>query len=142
MIAPDTVTLIQAAQAGDKEACGRLVEENLGLIWSIVKRYTRKTVDNDDLYQLGIQLLYFFLQSVLLTFQTADLALTLLILTLRALLRALFLFSFLLNFFPCLCLHIDRLYSDRCRKHNCCYFFPVMISHPYLPFSVFWYSVS
>ena len=53
MIAPDTVTLIQAAQAGDKEACGRLVEENLGLIWSIVKRYTRKTVDNDDLYQLG-----------------------------------------------------------------------------------------
>ena len=53
-----------------------------------------------------------------------------------------FLFSFLLNFFPCLCLHIDRLYSDRCRKHNCCYFFPVMISHPYLPFSVFWYSVS
>lgn len=33
MIAPDTVTLIQAAQAGDKEACGRLVEENLGLIW-------------------------------------------------------------------------------------------------------------
>lgn len=53
MIAPDTVTLIQAAQAGDKEACGRLVEENLGLIWSIVKRYTRKTVDSDDLYQLG-----------------------------------------------------------------------------------------
>lgn len=53
VIAPDTVTLIQAAQAGDKEACGRLVEENLGLIWSIVKRYTRKTVDNDDLYQLG-----------------------------------------------------------------------------------------
>ena len=53
MIAPDTVPLIQAAQAGDKEACGRLVEENLGLIWSIVKRYTRKTVDNDDLYQLG-----------------------------------------------------------------------------------------
>ena len=115
MIAPDTVTLIQAAQAGDKEACGRLVEENLGLIWSIVKRYTRKTVDSDDLYQLGIQLLYFFLQSVLLPFQTADLALALLILTLRALLLALFLLPFLLNFFPCLCLHTDRLYSDRCR---------------------------
>ena len=42
MIAPDTVTLIQAAQAGDKEACGRLVEENLGLIWSIAKRYTQR----------------------------------------------------------------------------------------------------
>lgn len=44
MIAPDTVTLIQAAQAGDKEACGRLVEENLGLIWSIVKQIGRAHV--------------------------------------------------------------------------------------------------
>ena len=46
MIAPDTVTLIQAAQAGDKEACGRLVEENLGLIWSIgthERRWTTMT---------------------------------------------------------------------------------------------------
>ena len=49
MIAPDTVTLIQAAQAGDKEACGRLVEENLGLIWSVVKRYARKGQDSEDL---------------------------------------------------------------------------------------------
>ena len=104
------------------------------LLFGIADLILHQTYTGDDLYQLGIQLLYFFLQSVLLTFQTADLALALLILTLGALLLALFLLPFLLNFFPCLCLHTDRLYSDRCHKHNCCYFFPVMISHPYLPF--------
>jgi RNA polymerase sporulation-specific sigma factor len=53
LIAQDRFTLIQAAQAGDREACGRLVEENAGLIWSIVRRYARKGLDNEDLYQLG-----------------------------------------------------------------------------------------
>ena len=53
MVAQDRFTLIQAAQAGDREACGRLVEENAGLIWSIVRRYARKGLDNEDLYQLG-----------------------------------------------------------------------------------------
>lgn len=53
MISSDTRTLLQAAQAGDTDACGRLVEENQGLIWSIVRRYTRKGLDNEDLYQLG-----------------------------------------------------------------------------------------
>lgn len=53
MSAVDTPTLLQAAQAGDTEACGRLVEENQGLIWSIVRRYARKGVDTEDLYQLG-----------------------------------------------------------------------------------------
>ncbi|MCI9466639.1 MAG: sigma-70 family RNA polymerase sigma factor [Ruminiclostridium sp.] len=52
-MAQDRFTLIQAAQAGDREACGRLVEENAGLIWSIVRRYARKGLDNEDLYQLG-----------------------------------------------------------------------------------------
>ena len=53
MIPAGTKTLIQAAQAGDQEACQRLVEENTGLIWSVVKRYTRRGVDSEDLYQLG-----------------------------------------------------------------------------------------
>lgn len=52
-MAPDTISLIQAAQAGDQDACQRLVEENTGLIWSVVKRYPRRGVDNEDLYQLG-----------------------------------------------------------------------------------------
>ena len=53
MIAPGLADLIQAAQAGDKEACGQLVEENAGLIWSVVRRYTHRGVDSEDLYQLG-----------------------------------------------------------------------------------------
>lgn len=50
---PDTLTLLEAARAGDNEACTRLVEENAGLVWSIVKRYYGRGVDPDDLYQLG-----------------------------------------------------------------------------------------
>lgn len=53
MIASGLADLIQAAQAGDKEACGQLVEDNAGLIWSVVRRYTHRGVDNEDLYQLG-----------------------------------------------------------------------------------------
>lgn len=44
---------IRAAKAGDREAAGRLVEENSGLIWSIAKRFFGRGVDPDDLYQLG-----------------------------------------------------------------------------------------
>lgn len=44
---------ILAAQAGDQDVCGRLVEENAGLIWSVVRRYTRRGVESEDLYQLG-----------------------------------------------------------------------------------------
>ncbi len=53
MIAPERLSLIVLAQQGDKDACERLVTENAGLIWSIVRRYTRSTVENEDLYQLG-----------------------------------------------------------------------------------------
>ena len=44
---------IRAAQQGDRELAGRLVEENAGLIWSIVRRFFGRGVDADDLYQLG-----------------------------------------------------------------------------------------
>lgn len=49
----DTFCDIRAAKAGDREAAGRLVEENSGLIWSIAKRFFGRGVDPDDLYQLG-----------------------------------------------------------------------------------------
>lgn len=49
----DTLTLLEAARSGDNDACARLVEENAGLVWSIVKRYYGRGVDPDDLYQLG-----------------------------------------------------------------------------------------
>ena len=45
--------LLQAAQAGDREACEQAVIENSGLIWSIVRRYYGRGVEPDDLYQLG-----------------------------------------------------------------------------------------
>lgn len=51
---PDHRTsLIRAAQAGDQNACQQLVEENTGLIWSVVKRYAHRGVEHEDLYQLG-----------------------------------------------------------------------------------------
>lgn len=49
----DTLTLLEIAREGDNDACTRLVEENAGLIWSIVKRYYGRGADPDDLYQLG-----------------------------------------------------------------------------------------
>ena len=49
----DKLEAIRAAQRGDREAAGRLVEENSGLIWSVARRYFGRGVDPDDLYQLG-----------------------------------------------------------------------------------------
>lgn len=44
---------IKRAQEGDKDAMARLVEENQGLIWSIVKRFTGRGYELEDLYQIG-----------------------------------------------------------------------------------------
>ncbi len=49
----ETMTLLRAARAGDREAAGRMIEENAGLIWSIARRYFGRGVEPDDLYQLG-----------------------------------------------------------------------------------------
>ncbi len=50
----DSVTNeIKKAQTGDKDAMARLVEENQGLIWSIVKRFTGRGYEVEDLYQIG-----------------------------------------------------------------------------------------
>ena len=45
--------LLSAAQQGDKAAEERLLMENSRLIWSVVRRYTGRGVEQDDLYQLG-----------------------------------------------------------------------------------------
>jgi RNA polymerase sporulation-specific sigma factor len=47
------MTLLRAARCGDREAAGRMVEENTGLIWSVARRYFGRGVEPDDLYQLG-----------------------------------------------------------------------------------------
>jgi len=45
--------LLAAAQRGSQQACETLIEENAGLIWSIVRRYYGRGAEPDDLYQLG-----------------------------------------------------------------------------------------
>ena len=44
---------IKDDQTGNKDAMAKLVEENQGLIWSIVKRFSGRGYENDDLYQIG-----------------------------------------------------------------------------------------
>lgn len=45
--------LIQRVQNGDKEALGLLVDENAGLIWSIVRRFNNRNYELEDLFQIG-----------------------------------------------------------------------------------------
>jgi len=45
--------LLQQARSGDEAATARVLEENSGLIWAVVRRYFGKGVEADDLYQLG-----------------------------------------------------------------------------------------
>ncbi|MCI8830261.1 MAG: SigB/SigF/SigG family RNA polymerase sigma factor [Lachnospiraceae bacterium] len=49
----ETMRLIQEAHAGDKEARDRLVMENVGLIWSIVRRFSGRGHELEDLFQIG-----------------------------------------------------------------------------------------
>ena len=44
---------IKLAQSGDRKKAEKIVEENAGLIWSVVRRFLGRGVDADDLYQLG-----------------------------------------------------------------------------------------
>ena len=45
--------LLSAAQAGDRAAEEQLIVENSRLIWSVVRRYTGRGAEQEDLYQLG-----------------------------------------------------------------------------------------
>lgn len=45
--------LILAARSGDREASEKLITENTGLIWAVVKRFFGRGAEPDDLYQLG-----------------------------------------------------------------------------------------
>lgn len=44
---------IKKAQEGNNDAMERLVENNKGLIWNIVKRFTGRGYETEDLYQIG-----------------------------------------------------------------------------------------
>lgn len=49
----DTLELIKLAGQGDKEARDRLVTENIGLVWSIVRRFSNRGHELEDLFQIG-----------------------------------------------------------------------------------------
>ena len=49
----ETAKLIQSAHEGDKSARDRLVSENMGLVWSIVRRFGGRGYDPEDLFQIG-----------------------------------------------------------------------------------------
>lgn len=48
-----TEDLIRLCQAGDKKAKDTILQENSGLIWAVVKRFTGRGTEVEDLYQLG-----------------------------------------------------------------------------------------
>lgn len=47
------MVLIERSHHGDKRAREQLVEENMGLVWSIVKRFSGRGTDMEDLFQIG-----------------------------------------------------------------------------------------
>ncbi|MGO5052672.1 RNA polymerase sporulation sigma factor SigF [Lachnospiraceae bacterium LCP25S3_G4] len=48
-----TIALIKQAHEGDKRAREQLVEENVGLVWCIVKRFNGRGAETEDLFQIG-----------------------------------------------------------------------------------------
>ena len=49
----NVMKIIENAQSGSKDDMTRLIEENNGLIWSIVRRFNGRGYDIEDLYQIG-----------------------------------------------------------------------------------------
>lgn len=49
----ETMTLIDRAHKGDKGARDQLVLDNMGLIWSIVRRFAGRGYELEDLFQIG-----------------------------------------------------------------------------------------
>jgi len=49
----NTMELLKKAKRGDKEAKDKLVSLNLGLVWSIVKRFNNRGYELEDLFQIG-----------------------------------------------------------------------------------------
>lgn len=49
----DTLTLIKQAHLGDKDSRDKLLMENTGLIWSIVRRFLNRGYDKEELFQIG-----------------------------------------------------------------------------------------
>lgn len=50
----ETIQLIQLAHEGDKVARDTLIESNIGLVWSVVRRFTGRGYELEDLFQIGV----------------------------------------------------------------------------------------
>lgn len=48
-----TIALIKKSHDGDKEAREKLVEENVGLVWCVVRRFYGRGAEAEDLFQIG-----------------------------------------------------------------------------------------
>lgn len=48
-----TIALIRKSHDGDEKARTQLVEENVGLIWCVVRRFMGRGVESEDLFQIG-----------------------------------------------------------------------------------------
>ncbi len=49
----DNTALIERVREGDKQAENTMVEENMGLVYSIARRFTNRGYDSEDLIQIG-----------------------------------------------------------------------------------------
>ena len=49
----DTLALIAKAKLGDKTARDQVITENVGLVWSTVRRFLGRGYEADDLFQIG-----------------------------------------------------------------------------------------
>ncbi len=49
----EVYALIKRAQSGDSEALELLTKNNTGLIWSIVRKFGGRSVESEDLFQIG-----------------------------------------------------------------------------------------
>ncbi len=49
----DNIKYIKLAQENSEEAMDLLIKNNSGLIWNIVKRFTGRGYEAEDLYQIG-----------------------------------------------------------------------------------------
>lgn len=49
----DIMELLKEAHAGNREARNQIVEENIGLVWNIVRRFSGRGYDQEDIFQIG-----------------------------------------------------------------------------------------
>jgi RNA polymerase sporulation-specific sigma factor len=49
----ETLELIREAKKGNKDAQSVLVEKNIGLVWSIVRRFQNRGYETEDIFQIG-----------------------------------------------------------------------------------------